>query len=301
MIKIFSKLFRKSTNTPLKLFYYDGTFNGVMCSTNVGDELNVPLAKMLSGREVKCTLAAKKSETVDVAIGSLMTFYKPLPNCTLRFWGTGAFKHSERPITGRCQVYALRGKLSKKSMEKRTGMNLSKIALGDPGLLAPALLDTLPKKQYKLGLIPHHANQLDLHNYCNVKDAVIIAPELSAKKFVREAAKCEVILSEAMHGLIIADSLGIPNARIMPMDKKSTVLGDFKFLDYYSVFGLGLPLSFDIMKRKINKSDISKIIKDYKINPKKVRAICRRLVKACPFATDEGRQTIIARLENLGF
>ena len=43
-----------------------------------------------------------------------------------------------------------------------------------------------------------------------------------------------------MHGLIVADSFGIPNRR-MPLS--SGIISDLKFNDYYSAFGLTCPTS----------------------------------------------------------
>lgn len=292
----FIKKFFTKSDKPLNFFYYDGTINGVMWSANAGDALNKPLGEMLSGRKIKCTLTAKKSDTVYVPIGSLMTLYKPLPNCHLRFWGTGAFRHIDKPIKGDVRVYALRGKLSKASMEKRLDRKLNTIVLGDPGLLAPAVLDKIPKKVYSLGIIPHHAAKVDLHDYCNIPGAVIIDTELPPVKFVREVAKCKVILSEAMHGLVIADSLHIPNARIAPFEK-SGVLGNFKFRDYYSVFNLPLPLTFDLKKQKIRAGDVQKIIKNYRVPADKISKIQRELVRVCPFATDAGRELVMKKLQ----
>jgi hypothetical protein len=44
------------------------------------------------------------------------------------------------------------------------------------------------------------------------------------------------VISSSLHGLIVADSLGIPNVwlRLSP----DVLGGDYKFKDYYSVFGL---------------------------------------------------------------
>ena len=55
-------------------------------------------------------------------------------------------------------------------------------------------------------------------------------------EFLNQVASCDFIFSSSLHGLIAADSLGIPNKWVKFSD---LVLGNgYKFKDYYSVFGL---------------------------------------------------------------
>jgi hypothetical protein len=56
------------------------------------------------------------------------------------------------------------------------------------------------------------------------------------------------VLSSSLHGLIAADALGVPNAWIGLSDALRG--GDFKFRDYYGVFGIEpcmLGLSRDLL------------------------------------------------------
>jgi pyruvyltransferase len=59
--------------------------------------------------------------------------------------------------------------------------------------------------------------------------------------------ECEKIISSSLHGLIISDAYGIPNARVNVSNKLFG--GDFKFIDYYKSvdrgndFGLQLEMS----------------------------------------------------------
>jgi len=78
---------------------------------------------------------------------------------------------------------------------------------------------------------------------------------------LNEIAKCKVILSSAMHGLIVADSFNIPNQWI----KLSELLygGDYKFKDYYSVFGYE-PEAIDLKQDVINSDTIEEIKYKYK-------------------------------------
>lgn len=66
------------------------------------------------------------------------------------------------------------------------------------------------------------------------KKVLNIDIQLKPKEFVKQVAKCDFILSSAMHGLICADSLGIPNKHIILSNNVTG--GDYKFRDYYSIY-----------------------------------------------------------------
>jgi pyruvyltransferase len=57
---------------------------------------------------------------------------------------------------------------------------------------------------------------------------------------VREITSCEFILSSSLHGLVVADSYGIPNQWVEPAAED--IHNTFKFYDYYSA--LELPTAF---------------------------------------------------------
>ena len=69
-----------------------------------------------------------------------------------------------------------------------------------------------------------------------MKNVLVIDVQRQPIEVIADVDKCEYILSSSLHGVIAADSLGIPNAWILLSDK---VLGSgFKFYDYASAFGM---------------------------------------------------------------
>ena len=87
-------------------------------------------------------------------------------------------------------------------------------------------------------------------------------------------------MSSAMHGLIAADAMGIPNVRLVLSDR--ILGGDYKFTDYYSAFGL--PLQQKVIlddKTKITNTDF--ISNQYNITPAQVSKICDSLLAAFPY------------------
>ena len=94
-------------------------------------------------------------------------------------------------------------------------------------------------------------------------------------------SQCEVVISSAMHGLITADSLGIPNARAIISNNITG--GDYKFNDYYSIYGINPKvLNVDDIIHITNKN-IEQIALDYKIQSDVVLSIANSLLKVCPF------------------
>jgi hypothetical protein len=61
---------------------------------------------------------------------------------------------------------------------------------------------------------------------------------------VKAISECKLILSQSLHGLIVADALGIPNVWIEPSSKM--IGGEFKFHDYFSTIEcVKVPVSLD--------------------------------------------------------
>lgn len=134
------------------------------------------------------------------------------------------------------KIYSVRGFLSRSVLPDGVAEGVS---IGDPGLLVSRLAKDSPVKTTKYGIIPHISffdrdsfrerfDALDLSVYIDFRTSDL-------KAVMREMQSCDVILSQSLHGLIIADSLGIPNVWI---DHGALHPGaEFKFYDYFSSVG----------------------------------------------------------------
>ncbi|RKZ94962.1 MAG: hypothetical protein DRQ40_04730 [Gammaproteobacteria bacterium] len=196
---------------------------------NFGDALSPIICEAVSGRKIKY---AKPSQCDLIAIGSLMQRIREnLFTKRIHIWGTG-FIEEQKPYNSKHIYHAVRGKHS-----KYTVTNSKPIALGDPGLLADLLIDKIISKKYKIGFIEHYKdknNRTISHIVEKYPDTTTIDIYLPPLTFLERVAECEIIFSSAMHGLIVADSLGIPNAWVKLSDNLRG--GNFKFQDYYSIF-----------------------------------------------------------------
>lgn len=216
-----------SINTvPLKLHWASGR-------PNFGDWLSPAICGLLSGRPVEHA-PAQRCELI--AVGSIL--HRLRHRWWARrthVWGTG-FIEELKPVSSRHHYHAVRGW---RTAAQLRGVEIS--CVGDPGLLASLLLPgyETTQKKFRLGLVPHYKDR----EHGLVKE---LAKQLSSTtvldvfappvEVLRRVAECEFILSSSLHGLIVADSLGVPNAW---MEISGGVHGSgFKFADYYSVFGL---------------------------------------------------------------
>lgn len=149
-------------------------------------------------------------------------------------WG-GGLMNEERHALRAARVLALRGHLTRQLIEAR-----GDVALGDPGILVSRHCRRPPTK-WEIGLVPHghhrqHVDFLALASTAAHRVRVINVHQ-SAKRAVREIAACDVIITTSLHGLVTADSYGIP--AVWTTLEPALGGGDFKFRDYESVITPG--------------------------------------------------------------
>ena len=180
-------------------------------------------------------------------------------------WGSGFIRSPEEPcerLMRRLNVHAVRGRLTLERLRGLTGCALDDVAIGDPGLLASRLYPAKTPVLRVCGIIPHHAELADIKRadeivaterasgiltettvkamplferlVKSIPGSVVLNPESAPKTVIGRISECKTVLSSAMHGLIVADSFGIPNIRVVASD--SLMGGDYKFRDYYSAF-----------------------------------------------------------------
>lgn len=218
---------------------------------NFGDQLSPLIVECVSGRPVehasvdKCDL---------VALGSLLQRVKNhWWSRRLHIWGAG-FIEDGKKLSCRHHVHALRGPLS----AERLGLS-EPVAYGDPGLLADRLLDGrhIPKK-YRLSIIAHYKDKGSpmLKALCEQNpDARVVDVFSCPMDILHDIAASHCVVSSAMHGLIAADALSVPNCRVVLSDQLRG--GDFKFRDYYG----GLPFgSQECKSADFGKEEFERVI-----------------------------------------
>jgi pyruvyltransferase len=206
---------------------------------NFGDKLTPML---LRHHGIPCEWAPPEHAEL-IGIGSVLEKVPETFRGTL--WTTGFKYEQSRGNFPAAKVLAVRGKLTRDRIQCS---DMDHVAIGDAGLLCDEFL-TASRKRYKLGVIPHFVDADDP----SVKAIRALSGEISiidvcaeTKEVIRSAGECEHILSSSLHGLILADSLGIPNRWIQfPSSAKLIEGAGFKFRDYYSNFDI-TPKPFSI-------------------------------------------------------
>ncbi|HEY9646567.1 MAG TPA: polysaccharide pyruvyl transferase family protein [Chroococcidiopsis sp.] len=116
------------------------------------------------------------------------------------------------------QIYCLRGPLSAEAL----GVSPD-LAITDGAILVRRLIAPSPTKRYRFAYMPHHELAGEgWRRACQQINFGYIDPRGEAKQVIAEINQTEVLLTEAMHGAIIADALRVPwipivtNASILP-------------------------------------------------------------------------------------
>ncbi len=260
---------------------------------NMGDNLNKAIIEKCFGYEVvRSSYVNSTVSGIGSCLGELTytdsikknikKFFSSLVYRKIYVWGTGFIEYEKKPekfFKKNTIICAVRGNLTRQRVEKMLNKKLE-VPMADPGILASYLLDELPEKKYDVGIIAHFRekdNKVFKELVNKFSNSIFIDVQDDPINVTKKIAQCKNILSSSLHGLIISDSLHIPNKHIVVTNN---LLGDgYKFDDYYS--GYGLTHEFiDLNKEKID--DIGIIKKEYKITNELIEAKKAELIKCFP-------------------
>ena len=167
-----------------------------------------------------------------IGVGSILEFLPP--DWAGAVWGSGLMS-DQRYSLPRAHVLAVRGHLT----ADRIGAPET-CALGDPGILVARHLP-VPRKRWEVALVPHghHRQHRDFLGLAGTRDLSvrIVNVHQSAPRAAQEIGSARVVMTTSLHGLITADSFGIP--AVWTTLEPALGGGDFKFRDYESVITPG--------------------------------------------------------------
>lgn len=237
---MFNKLFKTRTDTAIETTnkvsqalslqnksYFWNPKNGV---PNIGD--------YLAFETVNFVLNLKDLHPLDISTGKILSI-----GSVLHFaqdgdtiWGTGRNgKISEDKHTfSSLDVRAVRGPRTKTYLESK-GIQVPDV-FGDPGILAPLLypkaqLDIIyPGTESEVLIVPQlNDDQAIYADYSNQ----LVSPRQLPGSFLGQLTKAKKVIASSLHGLILAESYGIPAVYFDSGSGENI----FKYHDYYEGTG----------------------------------------------------------------
>ena len=213
-----------------------------MNNINLGDDLNylflpkIMPYKIIPYRNNGKLIKPSYSDIINYSfIGSVIDHFFTNKNTII--WGSGIRSDSinlekmENPRS----IYAVRGPLTRKKLIEN-GFDCPEI-YGDPALLLPLYYNPKINKKYKIGIIKHWQTKADVSRFSS-KDIHVISISNYKKwtKVIDDILSCDNIVSESLHGLIIAEAYNIPNLWV-DIELEKLESSKFKFNDFFQSLG----------------------------------------------------------------
>ena len=196
---------------------------------NIGDSLNAPLHWLITGREM-----TRKTRRQVLGCGTILHGIKG--NRGHEVWGSGWNGRSDLSKRPEPKIHAVRGPMTRAAC-LIWGWDCPAV-YGDPAILLPLLISH-PRvtEGPTIGYIPHFKSER-----WTLPGCVTISPRTKdILYFIQVLNCCSVIMSESLHGLILADTYGIPSVWVPRESKRKNPLPptwEFKYHDYYASIGV---------------------------------------------------------------
>ncbi len=238
---------------------------------NFGDEITPYIMKSIWGVDAIWT---DVNDSILAGAGSILDILqRERKEQGLNVWGSGFIREGEPNNNPNLIFHAVRGPRTL----SRIGTNA---ALGDPGILVNLVFKAAKEKKYKVGVVPHYVDvdnkMLDVIR--NNPDYLVVDVLQTPDKVAYDISSCKYILSSSLHGLIFADSYGIPNNRMRLSDKLTG--GEYKFNDYYESTGRKL---IEVSPSILGKEDeIRRVMESY-VPISNLDGIQKQLIERFPF------------------
>ncbi|MET0839303.1 MAG: polysaccharide pyruvyl transferase family protein [Marmoricola sp.] len=245
---------------------------------NFGDLLSPWLVGRMSERPV---VFAPPRGPSHVAVGSVVTRAR----AGSVVWGSGSFGTERQSLFSTSADYrAVRGPLTRSRLHD-LGIHCPPV-YGDPALLVPLWYWPEVERTHDVGIVIRHSEHRwrDLDQDDSVK--VIDFGSSDIETVLREILSCRRIISSSLHGLVIADAYGIPNAWLGTEGRVGGSRpngGEFKYLDYFaSVNKLRQPHHVDLSTGSWTSESIAAT---FSFDDRPIEIDLQALLDASPFVT----------------
>lgn len=178
-------------------------------SKNFGDELNHFLMPKLMGGP------STRSDNLILGIGSIIFDFHP-PHLTKVVLGAGFGGYTKPPVLDdRWKVLALRGPRTARALQLDPSL-----AVADLAVMVSLYRDPSIQKSFKFSFMPHFESleRSDWEIACRLAGINFIDPRWEVERVLESLQQSEVLISEAMHGAIVADAFRVPWIAVLPND-----------------------------------------------------------------------------------
>lgn len=233
---------------------------------NIGDTLSPTIYEYLKAKYGLVEKKHKKTIHLNM-IGSIIGF----KSYDATIWGSGVLQEDfEDRIKYRSKfvkydIRAVRGPLTREVL-LRCGYDCPKV-YGDPAILLP-LVYTPNKitKHYGVSVVRHYNDKTIIPN--EFHEISVVTDDY--KNFVDEICASELVISSSLHGLIIAETYGIPTIWFNPNGQD-----DFKYRDWYLSIGVENPAKIHSISEISNRKNVGL--------EKKISNLIEPLLQSFPF------------------
>lgn len=197
-----------------------------------------------------------------ISIGSVMHFARDGDTV----WGSGI--NGKAPLSmlqfSRLDVRAVRGPLTAALLRER-GLAVPEV-YGDPGILTSRFWPRTPGRRGGRVYVPHMREKVSWRIALRAR---VVTPLQPLERFIDRISEASIVYSTSLHGVIIAESYGIPAVLI----RNQTGETAFKYDDYYQGTGRSGVTTFDRFEDAL----------DYRPPPVALGPVQDRLLAAFPF------------------
>ncbi len=195
---------------------------------NFGDDLNEWLWP-----QVAPGLLDDAEDEIFLGIGTLIGPAVPSKPRKIVFGAGAGYGHNWSRIDQNWSIYCVRGPLTARMLGIDSGL-----AITDPAVLVQVVWDSAARgeKEYRVSLMPHHmsARSGEWAYVAEMLGYHYIDPACGVERVIDSISRSELLLTEAMHGAIVADALRV---NWIPYVSNRHIL-DFKWRDWTSTLGL---------------------------------------------------------------
>jgi pyruvyltransferase len=181
---------------------------------NFGDELGPEILKR-AGLDIERVDSIQEADLV--SCGSLLEYaaVEAKPGCAV--WGSGLMHGQPVDVSG-LEILAVRGEIT------ATALNQYSVPTGDPGSLVP-MFWSKPEPKYDIGVVRHYVDDRE-YPWADV----VIDAGCPVDEVIELIGSCRRIASSSLHGLVVAESWGIPTMRL---HHPAVAGNDFKWADWF--------------------------------------------------------------------